>query len=472
MIPTAKMIEEELNAKPLKTYAVLNSMLGRGNGPMFSQAEERFHQGVKELKAASISYYSRPLKKAHLGSLLAEAEKTDRAIMNLLNVAQAPDDRRAVLVKYRQYMSTDLKFLRAVAHFDTPSGKDEVRRILDTRFQNTGGVQLTAITTKYVNECLDPLHRWGKEIEGEFKAWVERQRDQNLDPGENLVDFLLEFHLEHRYKDSRCFNDKQLGFLQLTFSEPRPGDAESRLCSLFVTAKDGKVRYNPLNAVHNKAYQTIRREAFDTTGGRQVRDGHDLIGGSTYVLSPDGKLHCGAADTIHSTYMAGGRVQAAGLLVVKTGKVLIVDNYSGHYEPNWKNLYQMVSLLASKGVLDSSAVISMVVDPSTHMFFAIEDFLRLGSKGFLPEDVADVVRSYHRKYQGKVPVPSGKLQFIPEARTNGWSDENGRAWHQFLKAFCQTTLVPAGVATAAKAPVPSGWVPSQPRVQTQTPAFA
>ncbi len=52
----------------------------------------------------------------------------------------------------------------------------------------------------------------------------------------------------------------------------------------------------------------------------------------------------------HSCFLEGSSVLCAGLITVIKGKLIYIDNDSGHYQPSYENLYRLVSQLAACGV--------------------------------------------------------------------------------------------------------------------------
>jgi hypothetical protein len=52
----------------------------------------------------------------------------------------------------------------------------------------------------------------------------------------------------------------------------------------------------------------------------------------------------------HSTPVAGGPVAGAGMLTVKAGQIVDMDDTSGHYKPQAEHLLQTVEWLREKGM--------------------------------------------------------------------------------------------------------------------------
>ena len=90
-------------------------------------------------------------------------------------------------------------------------------------------------------------------------------------------------------------------------------------------------------------------------GNRFVFEGHRAEGHMTYVMDLDGNIIFGKRSNPndnrkrapHPTLIGGKdpRVQCAGMIVFNKGKILSVDNQSGHYRPNIKSLEKVNAAL-------------------------------------------------------------------------------------------------------------------------------
>lgn len=63
--------------------------------------------------------------------------------------------------------------------------------------------------------------------------------------------------------------------------------------------------------------------------------------------------------THHSTFTAGSDVWAAGTLQVHEGKLREITNSSGHYKPEWQNIYLFLRHLQSKGATFEQLVVRL-----------------------------------------------------------------------------------------------------------------
>lgn len=90
-------------------------------------------------------------------------------------------------------------------------------------------------------------------------------------------------------------------------------------------------------------------------GNRFVFEGHRAEGHMTYVMDSDGNIIFGKRSNPnnarkrapHPTLIGGKnpKVQCAGMIVFKKGRILSVDNQSGHYRPDIKSLDKVNDVL-------------------------------------------------------------------------------------------------------------------------------
>lgn len=100
-----------------------------------------------------------------------------------------------------------------------------------------------------------------------------------------------------------------------------------------------------------------------TVEGGLLKDaqGRPLSGSGIFVLSRDGQLIFTALATVgrvhHSSLAQGRAVAAAGELTLVDGRIMEINNHSGHYRPPaWLNR-QVIEYLRSQGVeISESAV--------------------------------------------------------------------------------------------------------------------
>ena len=120
-------------------------------------------------------------------------------------------------------------------------------------------------------------------------------------------------------------------------------------------------------------------------------------------------------------------------MVVRGGIVQAIDNCSGHYMPNWKNLFQAVEIFDRHRVFESNATVGYVLDADCTMFFSVLDFLRLGRLDFAPAAVVKTLCGYQQTYRDKPPMHPSKTQSIPRQLLSGWHSRDGNKYDIFVK---------------------------------------
>lgn len=93
-----------------------------------------------------------------------------------------------------------------------------------------------------------------------------------------------------------------------------------------------------------------------------------------YVISPAGRLyvHMHVADSFHhSSLLAGGRVLGAGMIGVSNGRIVYINNKSGHYMPTPAEFFKAIRQLKRfEPHLDLSGALVEVIEGGTKSYFA------------------------------------------------------------------------------------------------------
>ena len=92
-------------------------------------------------------------------------------------------------------------------------------------------------------------------------------------------------------------------------------------------------------------------QPFDTATSSTIEAGR---GRAIFVMSPEGTLYASNFQRMgafhHSSFLAGGPVLAAGELEVDNGRLILVSDSSGHYQPAQEHMDQLMRVLEQKGV--------------------------------------------------------------------------------------------------------------------------
>jgi hypothetical protein len=95
------------------------------------------------------------------------------------------------------------------------------------------------------------------------------------------------------------------------------------------------------------------------------KSGKGPDGAAAFVWDGDGNLWLhehGADGFIHASVKQGKKVRCSGMFVAKNGKATYVTNESGHYAPNAQSIYNFVSWLHQRGVLEPLAQVEIKHD--------------------------------------------------------------------------------------------------------------
>jgi hypothetical protein len=89
---------------------------------------------------------------------------------------------------------------------------------------------------------------------------------------------------------------------------------------------------------------------FDTSAAQSLHSGG---GRAIFVMDNQGNLYAAPhklAEFHHSSFLSGGPVAGAGEIVVRDGKVILISDKSGHYQPPPQYRQQVLDQLGSQGV--------------------------------------------------------------------------------------------------------------------------
>ena len=95
-------------------------------------------------------------------------------------------------------------------------------------------------------------------------------------------------------------------------------------------------------------------------------------------------------DSFHSYSIDEKSAQAAGALVAADGKIVLIDNQSGHYYPGWRLLNQAVERIGT-AFAHTAAVGVFSKSRGRAWFFPLATFRALVKKGFDPEFVRKMI---------------------------------------------------------------------------------
>lgn len=204
----------------------------------------------------------------------------------------------------------------------------------------------------YWLEGLDPKHRsWGHMPPKFFNDWMADAANTK-----NFFDWLEE---------------KGLGQTLPQVQYLAPDERWKYMC---VFGND-KVIYRHQTTLSPRGNGDIPLERFTTYGLETAHSGDNY---AIWVCSPGGVFYTNThkvSEFHHSTFLAGGRVLAAGEWVVAAGKLLLISHKTGHHAASPVNLYSAMKLLADR--VDLSRTVVHIVDFATHSekFITANEFM-------------------------------------------------------------------------------------------------
>ena len=119
--------------------------------------------------------------------------------------------------------------------------------------------------------------------------------------------------------------------------------SKNQRCDYQLKAKDGKL------------FKNNSSELFDTS---LVDPDKSLL----YVISRKGKIYAarGSRHVVHhSSLLSGKEVMAAGKIMTQDGKVIYINNNSGHYRPTARHLFQAILYFNKLDILSPNVCINI-----------------------------------------------------------------------------------------------------------------
>jgi hypothetical protein len=177
--------------------------------------------------------------------------------------------------------------------------------------------------------------------------------------------------------------------------------------------------------VEYRRYDTTGHGHFLRRGRRQGRqsdlqycDLYDMRKNKIFRL---GDEH-GGVGVKHPAAVGGKKVQCAGHIAARNGKIMVVGNASGHYRPDWYNLLAVVELLEANHAFHERAVVALFpVNQELGLIgltipFWVRHFIRLGRAGF-PMGLTLKLIARYRAEMRREPEPTIH-------NTGGWDGVN------------------------------------------------
>ncbi len=395
----------------------------------------------------------RPTLDAYVAVMRNICRLCDQALGSL---AASPDGGRGQKVLRDELLAAKDFAGRKLMHYNElralsqPQAIARVKDLVNNHFKTVAGRHLVNMigVDKHLEYVL-PTHSATINAASRWDLHLRTELDAGRDPYATLVDFLLTLEDDETLpsKARTYLDDDARDFCRVLYrGEVKSLQRERLLHALYrYDAGHRGARYEPHLDGHDPLNRLASRFLPYTTVPYpdQRMELADLHGGDLYVMDSAYRLYTCHTSEFHSRLLAGNAVMGAGVIVVKEGKVRAIDNKSGHYQPTWKHLHQVVCELEFHDVFAPDAFVGLMIPGKNTMFFSVEDFIELGNLGFPYAATRGVVERYHEAYRGGPPVPPPQVELLaPGDREWGEGRSGKNRWREFLLAAFPKTVRP------------------------------
>jgi hypothetical protein len=378
-------------------------------------------QEAANVMASKIKQYRRHrwFGYTHMGQRIGSLKEIK---FGLLRIGREPCVNKAKWAELKSTVDAEFYFLDKLQRHQKQRNP-QFNELIDALENSQGGATAKRVTTTaggkvhsslrgaYIMETLDPLHRGRSPdialaLYQEFKKWRAGDEGQlsrgvaGAAPWDQLMAFFLYWHDKdpsrtklkptyhgdkQRFLDSLEFDGMTLSVRSDGGRSPtrkRVGKALSYYA--FSTNEDRQTTFERYD-LRKHGGTLIPYQAPFHTVSKQRRGSHatgqewagtvvypentqkargfsetdaQLCWASLYVLV-NGVFYTAHADDFHSWASGGASVAAAGLIAADNGKIVAIDNASGHYAPNWRQLRQAVQLIANNGAFSDHGVVGL-----------------------------------------------------------------------------------------------------------------
>lgn len=371
-------------------------------------------------------------------------------------------------------------FYERLAYYQTREGVNFLKGAVDTTKQmhldrEKGDVP---VRIHHFDERLDPLaglRSW--DYRQNYLVWAKKNADTGVDAIEHIVEFLLEGNkystvindfltgtIDERQKQARLhpthdvakFLDVQVlthvagdekfsrrGLVRLwRFQVKIPGRAKKKdefnqptfeatfesvwSPDAWLAETNETISLPILRALHSS-------RATRPLGGRPSTD---FTRGTLYAMRGPETMRCYPADgKFHTALFKSDSTSAAGLLVANEGRVVAIDNRSGHYQPGYQQLQTAVQYLSTVGVFEADAFVSVHVGDSDALYFSPDDFISAATREMSFSVVARLVHRRAQAFNYQLPVAKRFADLIPATLSDFPSRTGGNRWDRMLANY-------------------------------------
>ena len=435
--------------------------LGAQGWPNLSQhlllASPRLLSILRRLQDIMTRYHETPFTREMLPQRLALIRQVEVAAGSLSRSDELRWDQvvmfRDHVRQRREYLSTLVDYL----HRKRAKVNQLMNVFLNQQIHNftsmKGESRYLSLHETRVMEKLDPFHRT-ETTKRAFNLWQQTQMKRDLDPAGTLVQFFIDIE---GYADKTTklwtesidlyrnqewvevhkisFEDTAAwGWYALLERDNLPGfnrGPDVRYYRKFDT-RQFPVDSSHVFLVERKKLHTLNRRTDEDGSVEQygdvppVRRGDlwnpDLAKAYIYVMRKNEICAYPMHGHFHSMGVRGKAIEAAGLLVADNGKILAIDNASGHYRPSSLHLAQAVEKIQTHDAFAPGGMVGVryeykraygdvTFEGFTDMFFPVVVFQRLAQNEFPLRETWQELKVLSRRYpRGPADFPNADKQ--------------------------------------------------------------
>jgi len=335
----------------------------------------------------------------------------NRSLNTVLSRAlTAMKSRRRYLVKLAEIKGSSVRHAKIANLVKLLSDATKRRRVII----EPSGIVRGTVTQTHLIETLDPIRRgvfdvyFKEAFNGWCYRWAKNLAGDNGPPPpdvesrmcEDLVQFLLDYETRYGPRMPRSKVKKTI-FTETTHLKLIPVHAGNTYQALYIEKTGGHQleRYTPRK---HKSNEVPRRELYDTCNnpryangggaGRERGGAKDLRWADLYVLRKN-DLYTMAPEEkrFHPMLVNYKRSAGAGMIISKQGQIVGVDSESGHYEPNMKQLEQVVSKIQGDNAFADDAFVGISYGGNVRIFLPVAIFLILSGQGWPIDATLDAI---------------------------------------------------------------------------------
>lgn len=304
------------------------------------------------------------------------SDKTPPEVISALRVYNALSDARREIQKQQPLSEKDILELKNIDQQRLEALKDLGKAVGTQIIRNKGNttIPLALIVKEKIKylEYLQKNDRVEQDYGGRPSQDVQKHRLSQLVTNLNLKEggrpIVQEYWLEKNDPLHRCWSDPALSnsiindwkksqftsfFTYLETIEDKQDvidKTDKALVKYYDTEHRKEYRLDFLKNDNGKTIILRNGKPADTTSEVTHFSGK---GFGIFVFGTNGEIYIGShvkGERHHSSFLAGGNIDAAGEIVIKDGRLVMIKDKSGHYQPGKRHILKALEALKERGV--------------------------------------------------------------------------------------------------------------------------